>query len=123
MTETFRAGWHVHRPSNAEVWRLHEPAPPYVTVRRGEWQMQIPIQGYDEMTDDQFAEVVAYTYRESAFGTLQEDLDTLARQLIGEIEMGALPETDVPYDDVKAALYRWQKAKRDTQPRTEKPKG
>lgn len=78
--------------------------------------MAIDCAMFDIMSDEQFAEVVGRTYREHTFEHLQRDLDTLARQLIGELDQGnGMIVTGVPYDDIKAALYRWQKVKRDTE--------
>ena len=111
---TFRAGWRVHRPGQDEQYSYTFLAN-LVTVRRGEWMWTLPAEHYDAMDDDTFAAIADDGYRRHAFDHLQRDLDTLARQLIAENEAGLVAVTDVPYDDVKAALYRWQKTKRDTQ--------
>lgn len=116
MTEpTFRCGWRIQRHRDDIQPFLGE----IVNVRRGEFRMQIWPEVFDAMTDEEFAECAARAYREFAFEHLQRDLDTLAKQLLGELEQGnGLIVTDVPYDEVKAALYRWDRARRDMQGET-----
>lgn len=114
---TYRCGWRVVQPVEIDplIDQWGDLAFPKITIRRGEFQAVMDPRGFDEMSDEEFATWMEYGYREHAFVQLQRDLDVLARQLIGEIDAGlGVTVTGVPYDDVKAALYRWQKAKRDT---------
>lgn len=112
---TFRCGWRIHRDRGDRLPFLGE----IVTVRRGEFRMQLWPEVFDAMTDEDFAERAARAYREVVFEHLQADLDTLAKQLLGELEQGnGLIATGVPYDEVKAALYRWDRARRDMQEET-----
>lgn len=111
---TFRCGWRVHRPSSDGQYGYSLLAN-VVTVRRGEWKWMLAAEMYDAMDDESFAAIADEGYRRWAFDHIQRDLDTLARQLVAENEAGLVAVTDVPYDDVKAALYRWQKTKRDMQ--------
>lgn len=107
--KTFRCGWRVHRMDDGPFFRR-------VVVRRGEWQMVMPIEMFDSMEDADFAYYIRQAYQAAAVDQMERDLDVLARQLIGELEQGnGMIVTGAPYDDIKAALYRWQKAKRDTE--------
>lgn len=115
---TYRCGWRVVRPVEIDA-RLDQWGSlqfPKITVQRGEFRAVMDPRGFDAMSDEEFADWMSRCYREHAFAQLQRDLAILARQLIGELSAtDALIETDVPIDDVKAALYRWQRAERDTQ--------
>jgi hypothetical protein len=108
---TFRCGWRIQR--ELEPWRpdIFHGA---VFVRRGEFRMQMPAEFFDATADTDFADYISRAYRDVMFQQLQADLDVLARQLIGELNAtGELAKTDVPVDDVKDALYRWQRAELD----------
>lgn len=107
---TYRCGWRYSRhDGDMEPFAR-------VVIRRGEWQLVMPIEVFDSMPDKSFADYIGHCYRNGAFEHLEADLDVLARQLIGELEAGnGLLATDVPHDDIKAALYRWQKVQRDMQ--------
>lgn len=110
---TYRCGWRYDRPAADELRPFDFPM---VVIRRGEFRARIRPEMFDAMSDEEFADFIGRMYREHAFEHLQRDLDTLARQLIGELDQGnGMIVTGVPYDDIKAALYRWQKAKRDTE--------
>lgn len=110
---TYRCGWRYHRPTD-EALRNFTGDASLVQVRRGQWRMFLAVHVFDAMSDEEFAESAFSAYRSIVFERLEADLDVLARQLVGELEQGnGLPVTGVPYDDVKAVLYRWQKAKRD----------
>lgn len=113
---TFRCGWRIqrHRDDSLPLYYYNE-----VIIRRGEWRMQMHAELFDNTTDDMFNEIVTHAYREAAFEHLQRDLDTLAKQLLGDLEQGnGLTVTGVPYDEVNAALYRWDRARRDMEGET-----
>lgn len=117
MTDpTFRCGWRIQRHRDdlhPQFWQGD------VVIRRGEFRMQIPAEFFDAMDDVGFAGYVASRYREAAFEHLQADLDTLAKQLLGELEAGyEVVLTAVPRDEVKAALWRWDRARRDMEEET-----
>lgn len=115
---TFRCGWRVVQPVeiDARVDRWGDLQFPMLTVRRGEFRAVIDPRTFDAMSDEEFVEAMEYGYRKHAFDQMQQDLDVLARQLIGELDQGSgMLVTGVPYDDITAALYRWQKVKRDTE--------
>lgn len=110
---TYRCGWRVQRHYETLRSDFHQGE---VFIRRGEFQVQMPAEFFDAMADADFAGYVSSIYREAVFQQLLTDLDVLARQLVGELNAtDALVKTDVPVDDVKAALYRWQKVQRDMQ--------
>lgn len=107
---TFRCGWRIKGRA------VDESGFSATIVRRGEWQLMMATPVYDAMGDEDFVDCVSRSYRDWAFERLERDLDTLARQLLAELEQRqGLALTDVPYSEVKAALYRWQKTKRDVQ--------
>lgn len=107
----FRCGWRIKRRAG-DSWPYPSPA---VVIQRGEWQAVMPAQAFDSMGDEEFNNTMDQLYRDATFDHIQRDLDVLARQLLGELEQGnGMIVTGVFYDDIKAALYRWQKAKRDT---------
>jgi hypothetical protein len=111
MTETtYRCGWRVSRCLPDGMYDT-------VTIRRGQWAATLDAAVFDHMGDEMFAEYMSQHYRESAFEQLEADLAVLARQVLGEMEQHeALPTVDgVPYDDIKAALYRYTTAERDRQ--------
>lgn len=113
---TFRCGWRYVRASSLDpaVFRDDFLFSSAVEVRRGEWRWRVRDEHFDGMSDEEFSSRVTWAYREHMFERLQQDLDVLARQLVGELEQrNGMIVTGVPYDDITAALYRWQKAKRD----------
>lgn len=115
---TYRCGWRVVQPVeiDARLDRWGDLQFPMLTVRRGEFRAVMDPRSFDAMSDEEFAARMEYGYREHSFKQLQQDLDVLARQLIGELEQGTgMIVTGVPYDDITAALHRWQKVKRDTE--------
>lgn len=108
---TFRCGWRIQRDRGLLHPSFYQGV---VLVRRGEFRVQMPAEFFDAMADADFVGYINSIYREAVFQQSLADLDVLARQLVGELNAtGALAETDVPVDDVKAVLYRWQKAERD----------
>lgn len=116
---TYRCGWRYLRSSSLDPAAFGDNVPFFsdlVEVRRGEWRWRMQAEFFDTISDEQFTAYVTSAYREVIFEHLERDLDILARQLLGELELGnGMIVTGVPYDDIKAALYRWQKTKRDTQ--------
>lgn len=113
--KTFRCGWRVDQPAGIDA-RISWGNFPQVVIRRGAWRATMYPEMYDAISDEQFANYVGRMYRESAFDQLQEDLDTLARHLVG-FEFGfGLGAASVPYSEVKSALWRWQQVTRDTEP-------
>lgn len=114
MTEpTFRCGWRYTRAHRHDI--LPFAFQPTVTIRRGEWQLNMLAEVFDSMPDESFADYVGRCYRDGAFDHLAADLDTLARQLLGELEAAgeiAVVDDVVPAD-VQDALYRWDRARRD----------
>ncbi len=111
---TYRAGWRYERhPASYTDLDLGIPR---VQIRRGQWKVTIPAHIYDDMTDDAFADFMARQYRETAFDQLQTDLAVLARQLLGQHDLGHGPFVvdGVPHEDLTGALYRYTTAARDT---------
>lgn len=116
--KTFRCGWRVDQPAGIEA-RLGywgSSGFPQVVIRRGPWRATMYPEIYDTMSDEQFADYMGHAYRESAFDQLQQDLDTLARHLVGFETGFGLGAAGVPYSEVKSALWRWQQMTRDTEP-------
>lgn len=113
MTDLFfRCGWRIiHLPRDDQYPFLG----PTVVVRRGQWELRMYPEVFDNMTDEDFADYIGRCYRDAAADHLAADLDVLARQLAGSMEQGnGLPiVTGVRYDEVKDALERWRKTKRD----------
>ncbi|HEU5429538.1 MAG TPA: hypothetical protein VFU74_21845 [Actinocrinis sp.] len=118
MTDpSFRCGWRIqrHRDDSLPLYYYNE-----VTIRRGEWRMRMHAELFDHADDEAFNEIVTRAYREFAFEHLQADLDTLAKQLLGELKAtGVIAAVDgVATSDVQAALYRWDRARRDMEGET-----
>lgn len=113
-TPTFRCGWRIQRSHDRLRPDLYQGD---VLIRRGEFRVQIPAEFFDAMTDADFAGYITSVCRGAVFEQIQADLDVLARSLVvafgGDYEV---LRSEAPSEsDVKAALYRWQKAKRDMQ--------
>lgn len=115
----FRCGWRIqrHRDDQLPAYYYNE-----VVIRRGEWRMQMHAELFDDTTDEAFNEIVTRAYREFAFEHIQADLDTLAKQLLREIQSAdGWDVPGVPYavpEEVTAALRRWEKMRRDMQEET-----
>lgn len=106
---TYRCGWRYQRADDG--FGLG-----HVVIRRGQWKWVMPTYAFDDISDEIFASEVQRAYSTTAFEQLEQDLNALAQQVFDELEQGnGLLSTGVPRDDVKAALYRWQTAKRDMQ--------
>lgn len=120
MTEvTHRCGWRVIQPVevDARLDQWDNLQFPMVTIQRGGFRMRMDPRTFQAMSDEEFADAAKRWYREAAFDQMQQDFDTLARQLVGQLNAGTgMLGTDVPDSEIKAALFRWQKAKRDEGP-------
>lgn len=115
MTDTrqpvFRCGWRVFHDEHLD--RVFGA----VQVRRGLWRANLDVHMYEMLSGEQFANLMARQYRETAFEHIEADLDILARQVIGELENGngLIVVPGVSYDDVIGALKRYEAARKDMQ--------
>lgn len=109
---TYRCGWRYQRPSTAE--QIYNPLA-NVKIQRGTFQARLGVRVFDEMPDNVFTEYMEDGYRRLMFQQIQADLDTFARQILGDHKLrGGFMITDVPYPELKAALNRYLATKEDT---------